>query len=111
MFMKGNKDKTTVIHRFLNGTYTVDEAYAFLEESNDPVNKDIIEEAAFSVWEESQFLEKNRGDPLNKEYKEEAYTILKDIEKKKKKIPKAFVFSGRKHCSRNSGHLFLFRLL
>ncbi len=94
MFMKGNKDKTTVIHRFLNGTYTVDEAYAFLEESNDPVNKDIIEEAAFSVWEESQFLEKT-GDPLNKEYKEEAYTILKDIEKKKKRSLKPlFLVAG-----------------
>jgi len=92
--MKGNKDKTTVIHRFLNGTYTVDEAYAFLEESNDPVNKDIIEEAAFSVWEESQFLEKT-GDPLNKEYKEEAYTILKDIEKKKKRSLKPlFLVAG-----------------
>ncbi len=103
--MKENKDKRAVIHRFLNGTYTVEEAYVFLEENNDTVNKDIIEDAAFNLWKESQFLEKP-DDSRNKEYKEEAYMLLKDIEEKKKKIPEAFVFSGGKHCSRNSGHLF-----
>ena len=105
--MKEKKDKTGAIPRFLNGTYTVNEAYVFLEESNDPVNKDIIEEAAFSVWGESQFLEKTE-ESLKKEYREEAYALLKKIGKKKrnKKVSKAFACSGRKHCSRNSSHLF-----
>ncbi|HCB88994.1 MAG TPA: iron dicitrate transport regulator FecR [Porphyromonadaceae bacterium] len=82
--MKEKKDKTGAIPRFLNGTYTVNEAYVFLEESNDPVNKDIIEEAAFSVWGESQFLEKTE-ESLKKEYREEAYALLKKIGKKKRK--------------------------
>lgn len=82
--MKEKKDKTGAIPRFLNGTYTVNEAYVFLEESNDPVNKDIIEEAAFSVWRESQFLEKTE-ESLKKEYREEAYALLKKIGKKKRK--------------------------
>jgi len=92
--MKEKKDKTGAIPRFLNGTYTVNEAYVFLEESNDPVNKDIIEEAAFSVWRESQFLEKT-DELLQKQYKKEAYTLLQNIGKKKRRFLKPlFLVAG-----------------
>ncbi|MFA7139863.1 MAG: hypothetical protein WC126_02450, partial [Proteiniphilum sp.] len=73
--MNENKDKSTAIARFLNGTYTVDEAYIFLGELKDPDRNAVVEEAAFSVWEESQFVEKT-VESLQKQYKEEAYALL-----------------------------------
>ena len=107
--MKEKKDKTGAIPRFLNGTYTVNEAYVFLEESNDPVNKDIIEEAAFSVWRESQFLEKTE-ESLKKEYREEAYALLKKIGKKKRKSLKPLLAAAGSIAAAIAVIFSLFRL-
>ena len=107
--MKEKKDKTGAIPRFLNGTYTVNEAYVFLEESNDPVNKDIIEEAAFSVWGESQFLEKTE-ESLKKEYREEAYALLKKIGKKKRKSLKPLLAAAGSIAAAIAVIFSLFRL-
>lgn len=107
--MKENKDKRAVIHRFLNGTYTVEEAYVFLEKNNDTVNKDIIEDAAFNLWKESQFLEKP-DDSRNKEYKEEAYMLLKDIEEKKKRSLKPLFLAAGSIAAAIAVIFSLFRL-
>ncbi|MDD4801233.1 MAG: FecR domain-containing protein [Proteiniphilum sp.] len=91
--MKENKDKSTAIHRFLNGTYTVDEAYIFLGEIKDPDTNNIVEDTACSLWEESQFIEKT-DDSLQKQYKEEAYTLLKNIAKKKRRSLKPLLVAA-----------------
>jgi ferric-dicitrate binding protein FerR (iron transport regulator) len=83
-----------VISRFLNGIYTVDEAYLFLGELKDPDKNSVVEEAAFSVWKESQFLEKT-DELLQKQYKKEAYTLLQNIGKKKRRFLKPlFLVAG-----------------
>lgn len=109
MYMKENKDKSTIIHRFLNGTYTVDEAYVFLEEIKDPYNTNIVEDSAFSIWNEALSLQKNDSS-LQKKYKEEAYTLLKSIGKKKKRSINPLVVAAGSIAAMIAVIFSLFRL-
>ncbi|MGI6073472.1 MAG: FecR family protein [Fermentimonas sp.] len=82
--MKQDEEIKEIIHRFLNGTYTLDEARTFLEEWDNPCNKYAIDELSSKIWDEAMSMEMGY-DAQHSEYKEEAYKLIENIEKKGKK--------------------------
>lgn len=81
--MEDNKKEKVNLRRYLDDLYTKEEASLLLQSMKDAGNKDMMDELAAEVWEESG--SKQPATDLEREkYKKEARLLLKRLEHKKR---------------------------
>jgi len=82
--MKIQKQRKTVLRRFLDGVYTKDEASQVFQYISDPDSKDVFDELTDEIWEESAIESNTTTHSQREQYKKEAHHLLDSIERRKK---------------------------
>lgn len=81
--MEDNKKEKVNLRRYLDDLYTKEEASLLLQSMKDAGNKDMMDELATEVWEESG-SQQTVTDLEREKYKKEARLLLKRLEHKKR---------------------------
>lgn len=81
--MEDNKKEKVNLRRYLDDLYTKEEASLLLQSMKDAGNKDMMDELAAEVWEESG-SQQPATDLEREKYKKEARLLLKRLEHKKR---------------------------